>query len=131
MLAMELSDILQFFVGLSILYVWLIRSHVPTNFRVGSATTLREEVIEVGFPNWVYDILRVVKPIFAFFLLMGLLYDPFTLPCMAFTTLFMVAGVGMHIYAKDNLFKMIPALTLLFFCIIIFTCPSKWANFNV
>ena len=106
-------------------------SDVPTNFRVGSATTLREEVIEVGFPELGLHILRVVKPIFAFFLLIGLLYDPLTLPCMAFTTLFMVAGVGMHIYAKDNLFKMIPALTLLFFCIIIFTCPSKWANFNV
>lgn len=127
---MELSDILQFIVGFSILWVWLIRSHVATNYRVGGATTLREEVVEVGFPNWVYDVLRVVKPFFAFFLMIGLLYEPFTLPCMAMTTLFMLGGVGMHIYAKDSIKKMIPALILLLFCFIIFTCPSKWESFN-
>ena len=121
-----LSDVLQFIVGFSILFVWLIRSHVATNFRVGGVTTLREEVIEVGFPNWVYDVLRVVKPFFAFLLMMGLLYDPFTLPCMAITTLLMMGAVGMHIYAKDTFYKMIPALTLLIFCFIIFTCPTKW-----
>ena len=73
MIDITLSDILQFFVGFSILWIWLVNSHVATNFRVGGATTLREEVIEVGFPNWVYDILRVVKPFFAFFLMIGLL----------------------------------------------------------
>ena len=130
MIDITLSDILQFLVGFSILYIWLINSHVATNFRVGGATTLREEVIEVGFPNWVYDLLRVVKPFFAFFLMIGLLYEPFTLPCMAATTLFMLGGLGMHIYAKDSIFKMIPALTLLLFCFIIFTCPSKWESFN-
>ena len=121
-----LSDCLQLIVGASILFVWLFRAHVPTNFRVGQAQTLREEVVEAGFPDYVYDIMRIIKPIFAFFLIMGIAWNPITLPCMAFTTIFMIFAVGMHIKVKDNLFKMIPALTLLLFCFIIFTCPSKW-----
>ena len=122
----HLSDWLQLIVGASILFVWLLRAHVPTNFRVGQAQTLREEVTEAGLPDYIYDIMRIVKPIFAFFLIMGIIWTPITLPCMAFTTIFMIFAVGMHIKAKDNLFKMIPALTLLSFCFIIFTCPSKW-----
>lgn len=122
----NLSDILQFVVGFTILIVWLVRSHVPTNFRVGDAKTLRQEVLEVGLPDWFYDIIKIIKPFFAFFLMMGLLYSPLTLPCMAMTTIFMMGGLGMHIYAKDSFYKMIPALTLLVFCVIIFTCPSKW-----
>lgn len=126
MMDLQISDCLQLIVGLSILFVWLLHAHVPTNFRVGQAQTLREEVVEAGFPDYVYDVMRIVKPIFAFFLIMGILWNPITLPCMAFTTIFMVCAVGMHIKVKDSLFKMIPALTLLLFCFIIFTCPSKW-----
>ena len=123
---LQISDCLQLIVGISILSVWLLHAHVPTNFRVGQAQTLREEVTEAGLPDYVYDVMRIVKPIFAFFLIMGILWNPITLPCMAFTTIFMVGAVGMHIKVKDSLFKMIPALTLLLFCFIIFTCPSKW-----
>jgi hypothetical protein len=114
----NLADILQLVVGFSILVVWLIRSHVPTNFRVGDASTLKEEVSEVGLPDWFYDIIKIVKPIFAFFLLIGLIHSPLTLPCMAITAIFMVGAVWMHITAKDNFYKMIPALVLLVFCII-------------
>jgi hypothetical protein len=115
----DFSDILQLSVGVSILVVWLVRSHVRTNFRVGEAATLREEVSEVGLPDWFYDIIKIIKPFFAFFLLIGLVYRPFTLPCMVFTTIFMIGAIWMHLKAKDNLYKIIPAFTLLVFCIII------------
>ena len=42
------------------------------------------------------------------------------------STIFMVGAVGMHIKVRDTLSKMLPAITLLMFCFIIFTCPSKW-----
>lgn len=115
----DFSDILQLVVGISILVVWLVRAHVRTNFRVGDALTLKEEVSEVGLPDWFYDIIKIVKPIFAFFLLIGLIYSPLTFPCMIFTTIFMLGAVWMHIKAKDNFLKIIPALTLLVFCFII------------
>ena len=117
---MEINQILQLIIGVSILFVWLVRSNVPTNFRVGNANTLQGELAEVGLPDWFYDIIKIVKPIFAFFLLIGLLYSPITFPCMVATTIFMLGAVGMHIYAKDNFLKVIPALTLLIFCFIIF-----------
>lgn len=113
---MDLLQILQLLIGTSILYVWLIRSHRPSKFRVGNALNLREEVSEAGLPNYIYDFMRIVKPIFAFLLIMGVIWQPITIPCMAFTTIFMIGAVFMHFQAKDNLFKMIPALTLLFFC---------------
>ncbi len=115
----DIYDILQLVVGFSILVVWLVRSHVRTNFRVGDALTLKEEISEVGLPDWFYDIIKIIKPIFAFFLLIGLVYNPLTLPCMIFTTMFMIGAVWMHLKAKDNFFKIIPALTLLVFCFII------------
>ena len=115
----DFSDILQLLVGVTILVVWLVRSHVRTNFRVGDAATLREEVSEVGLPDWFYDIIKIIKPFFAFFLLLGLFYRPLTLPCMVFTTIFMIGAIWMHVKAKDNFYKIIPALTLLVFCIII------------
>ena len=69
---MEINQILQLIIGVSILFVWLVRSNVPTNFRVGNANTLQGELAEVGLPDWFYDIIKIVKPIFAFFLLIGL-----------------------------------------------------------
>ena len=115
----DFSDILQLLVGVTILVVWLVRSHVRTNFRVGEAATLREEVSEVGLPDWFYDIIKIIKPFFAFFLLIGLVYRPLTLPCMVFTTIFMIGAIWMHLKAKDNFYKIIPAFTLFVFCIII------------
>ena len=122
----KLSDFLQLVVGASILFVWLFRANVPTNYRVGQAQTLREEVTEAGLPDYMYDVMRIIKPIFAFFFIIGIVWTPITLPCMAFTTIFMVGAVGMHIKVRDTLSKMLPAITLLMFCFIIFTCPSKW-----
>ena len=117
---MDASQILQLIIGISILFVWLVRSNVPSNFRVGGANNLKEEVLEVGLPIIFYDIMRVVKPMFAFFLIFGLFYNPMTLPSMIFTTIFMSGALWMHIKAKDNFVKVIPALTLLIFCVVIF-----------
>ena len=117
---MDVSQILQLIIGVSILLVWLVRSHVPSNFRVGGANNLKEEVLEVGLPIIFYDIMKVVKPMFAFFLIFGLFYNPMTLPSMIFTTIFMSGALWMHIKAKDNFVKIIPALTLLIFCVLIF-----------
>lgn len=125
-MSFELSDILQLVVGVSIMYIWILRTTKTTAFRVGDATTLQQEFTEAGFPDWLYDIMRIVKPIFAFLLVIGITYKPFFLPCMIFTTAFMIGAVYAHVKVKDSLFKMIPAVTLLMFCFIIFSCPSKW-----
>jgi hypothetical protein len=116
---MDSSQILQLLIGVSILYVWLIRSRQPSKFRVGNANTLREEVNQVGLPNWSFNVIKITKPFFAFFLLLGLMYKPLTFPCASLISIFMIGALWMHLQAKDNFYKMIPALTLLFFCAII------------
>ena len=125
-MSFELSDLLQLIVGLSILYIWIVRTTVASAYRVGNAQTLSQEFTEAGLTEGVYMVMRILKPIFAFLLVIGIVYDPFFIPCMAFTTLAMIGAVVAHIKVKDSIYKMIPAMTLLLFCFIIFTCPSKW-----
>ena len=117
---MDIQQILQLIIGISILFVWLVRSHTPSNFRVGRANNLKEEVLEVGLPIIFYDIMKVIKPMFAFFLIVGLFYSPMTFPSMIVTTILMSGALLMHIKAKDNFAKVIPALTLFSFCVFIF-----------
>lgn len=122
----NISDILQLLIGSSIMFVWVVRTTRPTPYRVGSAETLQQEFTEAGLPDWTYDVMRILKPIFAFLLIVGIVYKPFFLPCMIFTTLAMIGAVYAHIKVRDSIVKMLPALTLLVFCFIVFTCPSKW-----
>lgn len=121
------SDFLQLFIGVSIMIIWIARTTVASSYRVGNAQTLSEEFTEAGLTQGVYMVMRVLKPIFAFLLVIGIVYDPFFVPCMTFTTLAMLGAVMAHIKVKDNIIKMIPAITLLMFCFVVFTCPSKWS----
>jgi len=120
------SDMLQLVIGLSIMTIWIFRTTVASSYRVGDAQTLSEEFTEAGFTEGVYQVMRILKPIFAFLLVIGIVYEPFFIPCMSFTTLAMIGAVYAHVKVKDNIKKMIPAITLLTFCFIVFTCPSKW-----
>ena len=122
-----LSDVLQLVIGLSIMVIWIFRTTVSSAYRVGNAQTLSQEFTQAGLTEGVYQIMRILKPIFAFLLVIGIVYDPFFIPCMVFTTLAMIGAVVAHVKVGDNIKKMLPAITLLIFCFIVFTCPSKWA----
>ena len=124
---LTLSDFLQLFIGISIMFIWIVRTTVASSYRVGNAQTLSEEFTEAGLTQGVYMVMRVLKPMFAFLLVIGIVYDPFFIPCMTFTTLAMLGAVVAHIKVKDNIIKMIPAIILLTFCFVVFTCPSKWS----
>ena len=123
---LTLSDVLQLTIGVSIVIIWVARTTVASAYRVGNAQTLSEEFTEAGLTEGVYQVMRVLKPIFAFLLVIGIVYKPFFIPCMTFTTLAMAGAVYAHVKVKDEFKKMIPAVTLLIFCFIVFTCPSKW-----
>ena len=121
-----LSDMLQLIIGVSIMIIWIARTTTASAYRVGDAQTLSQEFTEAGFTEGVYQVMRILKPIFAFLLVIGIVYEPFFIPCMTFTTLAMIGAVYAHVKVRDNIKKMIPAITLLTFCFIVFTCPSKW-----
>lgn len=124
---LTLSDVLQLTIGISIVVIWVTRTTVASAYRVGNAQTLSEEFTEAGLTEGVYQVMRVLKPIFAFLLVIGIVYKPFFIPCMTFTTLAMAGAVYAHMKVGDNIKKMVPAVTLLLFCFIVFTCPSKWS----
>ena len=124
---LHISDFLQLIVGLSILFVWVCRTHVQSAYRVGNAKSLAEEFEEAGFSQHVFTVVSILKPIFAFLLVIGIVYEPFFIPCMLFTTLGMIGAMYAHLKVKDAFSKWWPAALLLLFCFIIFTCPSKWA----
>lgn len=124
---LTISDVLQLTIGISIVVIWVARTTVASAYRVGNAQTLSEEFTEAGLTEGVYQVMRVLKPIFAFLLVIGIVYKPFFIPCMTFTTLAMAGAVYAHMKVGDNFKKMLPAITLLVFCFIVFTCPSKWA----
>ena len=126
-LDLTISDVLQLTIGISIVVIWVARTTVASAYRVGNAQTLSEEFTEAGLTEGVYQVMRVLKPIFAFLLVIGIVYKPFFIPCMTFTTLAMAGAVYAHMKVGDNFKKMLPAITLLVFCFIVFTCPSKWA----
>lgn len=123
---LTLSDVLQLVIGVSIVIIWVARTTVASAYRVGNAQTLSQEFTEAGLTQGVYQVMRVLKPIFAFLLVIGIVYKPFFIPCMTFTTLAMAGAVYAHVKVGDNIKKMLPAITLLMFCFIVFTCPSKW-----
>lgn len=116
---MDIHQILQIITGITILVVWLFRCNTPTRYRVGNATTLQGEITEAGLPNWTYNVLRVFKPMIALMLIIGVLYNPLTLPSIICTTILMVGAIGMHVYAKDSIIKTFPAVILFTFCLLV------------
>ena len=126
--AVELTftNLLQLIIGVSILFVWVCRTTVQSAYRVGEARTLPEEFQEAGFSKNVFTVVSILKPIMAFLLVIGIVYKPFFIPCMVFTTLAMIGAVYAHVKVRDGFKKMLPAITLLLFCFIVLTCPTKW-----
>lgn len=121
-----LSNLLQLIIGTSIVFVWVCRTTVQSDYRVGEAKTLSEEFEIAGFSQNIFIMVSILKPIMAFLLVIGIVYKPLFIPCLTFTTLAMIGAVYAHVKVKDSFKKMIPAITLLVFCFIVFTCPSKW-----
>ena len=116
---MDIHQILQLSTGVSILVVWLFRSNTPTRYRVGTATTLQGEISEAGLPTWTYNVLKIFKPLIALSLIVGLLYDPLTLPSVTCMLVLMTGAIGMHIHARDSITKTTPAIILFTFCIVV------------
>lgn len=119
MMEFNISNALQLVIGVTIMFVWIARASRPTLYRVGQAKTLQQEFSEAGLPQWLYSIMRVLKPVFAFLLIMGIYFEPFFMPCMLFITMAMIGAVYAHVRARDRMIKLLPASTLLLFCMIV------------
>lgn len=120
---------LQLFVAFGLLNVWIIRSHQKTPYRGSNSSSLKNEFAAYGLPLWSFYVIGFIKITSALLLLVGL-WIPFLIFPSAFVISWVMLGaVSMHIKVRDPLKKVLPALIMLFFSIVIcigsfYTQPS-------
>lgn len=108
-----LVQALQIVIAVAVAIVWLVRPNTPSPFRGGSATTIREEFVVYGLPDWSFGAVRAAKLACAALLVVGFAVPSLT-PIGAFgMAAFMVGAVAMHVKVRDPLMKSLPAAALL------------------
>ena len=108
-----IGTIAQVIVALGILNVWILRYNKSTGYRGGDAKNMREEFAAYGLPFWFMCLIGVMKIAFALMLIVGIWYEPLTLPAAVGMAVLMAGAVSMHLKVKDPPKKALPALTVL------------------
>lgn len=108
----HLTIFLQALVAASIFFVWVVRYF-----------NIVEEFKQYGLPNWLRDLVGILKMTFALMLLIGIERGPFAVVGGVGIALLMLAAVVTHLRVKNPVFKMLPSLTLMIFSIVI-----AWIN---
>lgn len=104
---------LKLIVGLSILNVWIFRFGQSTQWRGGSAETMKEEFQAYGLPEWFMYLIGGAKIVLALVLLASIYYNGLA-PYGAYgIAILMLGAIVMHIKIKDPLKKSLPAFIFL------------------
>ena len=93
---------LQALVAASIFFVWVVRY-----------ANIVQEFKQYGLPDWLRDLVGILKLTFALLLLIGIERRPFALAGGLGIAVLMASAFFMHLRVKNSLFKMLPCLTLL------------------
>jgi uncharacterized membrane protein YphA (DoxX/SURF4 family) len=107
--------ILQIFVSLNILRIWLITSQRASIYRGGDgkAKTLREEFEFYGLPVWFMFVVGTLKVSAAIGLIVGIWIPTVTPVAAGGLIILMIGAVVMHIKVKDKVTTYLPALLML------------------
>ncbi len=109
----SVTAVLQLVVGLGLLNVWLVRSRSATDYRGGSATSLREEFAVYGLPSFAFPVVGVLKVSAAVVLIAGVWLDlPVQLAAAVIAAL-MVGAILMHVKVSDPIKRAVPATIML------------------
>jgi hypothetical protein len=111
--------IAQVVIAIGIFNVWLLRYGKATDYRGGSARSLKEEFVVYGLPGWFMGLVGFLKLLFAVLLIAGIWIPPVTKPAAAGMALLMLGAVLMHVKVKDPLKKALPALGMLALCLLV------------
>ena len=113
----NLSVCLQALVAASVLFVWVVRY-----------ANIIQEFKQYGLPDWLRDLVGILKLTFALLLLLGIQR----------ASLAMIGGLGIaglmacafviHLRVKNPAFKMLPSLTLLALSLIIAVINYRLLN---
>jgi hypothetical protein len=111
-----LRIVLQLFVGLGVLNVWLLRANKPSPYRGGHARNLREEFPAYGLPGATMYLVGTIKILLALALIVGIWFPVLIRPAAIGMGLMMLGAVVMHLKIKDPLQKSLPAAGIALLC---------------
>ena len=106
-------QIVQVVVAVAMFDVWLLRYNSPLRARGGDAKTMVEEFRVYGLPDWLRQVVRLLKLGSGALMIAGLWYSPAALVAGGTLVVLMAAAIAMHIKVNDPLYKWLPA-TLFF-----------------
>jgi len=108
---------LQALVAVSIFFVWVVR--------YGNVV---EEFKQYGLPDWLRDLVGILKLTFALLLLIGIERRPLAVVGGLGIALLMACAFFTHVRVKNPLFKMLPSLTLLVVSVVIVLSNYRFLN---
>jgi uncharacterized membrane protein YphA (DoxX/SURF4 family) len=98
----DLTIALQSFVAASVFFVWVVRY-----------ANIIQEFKQYGYPDWLRDLVGILKMTFALMLLIGIERERFAVIGGIGIALLMAAALATHVRVKNSPLKMLPSLTLL------------------
>jgi uncharacterized membrane protein YphA (DoxX/SURF4 family) len=113
----NLTIAMQALVIASIFFVWTVRY-----------PNIVEEFKHYGLPDWLRDLVGILKITFALFLAIGIVRQPFAIAGGLGIAALMACAVATHIRVKNPVFKMLPSLTLLVLSLLIATLNFRMLN---
>jgi hypothetical protein len=111
----NLAIALQALVAASIFFVWVVRY-----------ANIVDEFNQFGLPNWLRDLVGILKMTAALFLLIGIERGVFAVLGGIAIAVLMGAAVFTHVRVKNPVFKMLPSATLLMLSALI-----AWLNYRM
>ena len=106
---------LQALVAASVFFVWVVRY-----------ANIVQEFKQYGLPDWLRDLVGILKMTFSLMLLIGIERSPFAVAGGIGIAALMGAAFVTHLRVKNPVFKMLPSLTLLIFSVVI-----AWINYRL
>ena len=106
---------LQALVAASVFFVWVVRY-----------ANIVQEFKQYGLPDWLRDLVGILKMTFSLMLLIGIERSPFAAAGGIGIAALMGAAFVTHLRVKNPVFKMLPSLNLLFFSLVI-----AWINYRL
>ena len=108
---------LQALVAASIFFVWVVRYN-----------NVIQEFKQYGLPDWLRDLVGILKLTFALLLLIGIERKPFAIAGGLGIAFLMGCAFIIHLRVKNPVFKMLPSLTLLVLSLIIAVINYRLLN---
>lgn len=113
------SILLKLVVGLSILNVWLLRKEQSSQWRGGSASSLKEEFEHYGLSETTMKVVGTVKCLLAVALLASIFLPILEVYSALGIAAMMAGAIIMHLKVGDDIKKSFPALLFLAISVLI------------